>query len=267
MKLKEYFRFDFPAAVVVFLVALPLCLGIALASGAPLFSGLIAGIAGGVIVGSLSGSPLSVSGPAAGLTTIVLAAINQLGFEAFLLAVVLAGVFQIVLGVIRAGAIGHFFPVAVLKGMLASIGLILILKQIPHAAGYDADYEGDQSFLQDDGRNTFSEIMEAWNYLTPGAIVVSILSILILVAWSSDRLKKYAFFKTIPGPLAVVLIGALLNLLFQSAVPALAITEKHLVSVPILGDGQSLTSLFTFPDFAQFPRSTLQRRPLQPWRV
>jgi MFS superfamily sulfate permease-like transporter len=251
MKLKEYLYFDFPAAVVVFLVALPLCLGIALASGAPLFSGLIAGIAGGIIVGTLSGSPLSVSGPAAGLTSIVLAAIHQLGFEAFLLAVVLAGVFQVVLGVVRAGAVGHFFPSAVLKGMLAAIGLTLILKQIPHASGYDVDYEGDQSFLQDDGRNTFSEIMEAWNYLTPGALVVSILSILILIAWSSDRLKKHAFFKTIPAALVVVLVGALLNLLFQSSVPALVIEQKHLVSVPILGDGQSLISLFTFPDFTQ----------------
>jgi len=252
MKLKEYFRFDFPAAVVVFLVALPLCLGIALASGAPLFSGLIAGIAGGVIVGSLSGSPLSVSGPAAGLTTIVLGAITQLGFEAFLLAVVLAGAFQIILGLVRAGALGHFFPASVLKGMLAAIGLTLILKQIPHAVGYDVDYEGDQSFLQDDGRNTFSEIMEAWNYLTPGAIIVSVLAILVLIAWNSDRLKKYAFFKTIPGALVVVLVGALLNLFFQSSVPALAIEAKHLVSVPILADGQSLSSLFTFPDFAQF---------------
>jgi MFS superfamily sulfate permease-like transporter len=252
MKFRNYFSYDFPASVVVFLVALPLCLGIALASGAPLFSGLIAGIAGGIVVGFLSGSPLSVSGPAAGLTTIVLAAITQLGFEAFLLAVVLAGVFQIGLGLVRAGALGHFFPASVLKGMLASIGLILILKQIPHAAGYDVDYEGDQSFLQDDGRNTFSEIMEAWNYLTPGAIVVSVLSVVILVVWNSDRLKKYSFFRNIPAPLIVVAVGALLNILFQSSIPSLVIEDKHLVSVPTLADGQSVVSLFTFPDFTQF---------------
>src|SRR5688572_20948697 len=145
MKLREYFSFDFPASVVVFLVALPLCLGIALASGAPLFSGLIAGIAGGIIVGALSGSPLSVSGPAAGLATIVFGAVQVLGFKVFLVSVVLAGIIQIIFGFIKAGSVGHFFPVSVLKGMLASIGLILILKQIPHAVGYDVDYEGDLS--------------------------------------------------------------------------------------------------------------------------
>lgn len=252
MKLKEYFQFDLPASVVVFLVALPLCLGIALASGAPLFSGLIAGIAGGIVVGALSGSPLSVSGPAAGLTTIVLSIITQMGFETFLFCVVLAGVFQIVLGFIRAGSVGHFFPVSVLKGMLASIGLILILKQIPHAVGYDEDYEGDLSFLQDDGKNTFSEIMEAWNYLTPGAIIVSLLSIVILVSWNSDRLKKYRFFKVVPAPLVAVLVGALLNMFFLESMPTLAITAKHLVSVPTLKAGESLASLFTFPDFSQF---------------
>lgn len=251
MSLKKYFSFDFPAAVVVFLVALPLCLGIALASGAPLFSGLIAGIVGGIVVGALSGSPLSVSGPAAGLATIVLGAIQVLGYEAFLVSVVLAGVIQIILGFAKAGAIGHFFPVAVLKGMLASIGLILILKQIPHAVGYDVDYEGDLSFFQDDGQNTFSEIVEAWNFLTPGAIIVSLAAIGILLAWGSKPLQQFKFFKTIPAALAVVLVGALLNLLFKNSYPDLVITEKHLVSVPTLSEGEGLASLFTFPDFSQ----------------
>jgi MFS superfamily sulfate permease-like transporter len=251
MKFKEYFSYDFPASVVVFLVALPLCLGIALASGAPLFSGLIAGIAGGVIVGALSRSPLSVSGPAAGLATIVAAAILKLGFESFLAAVVLAGVFQIILGVVRAGAIGHFFPSSVLKGMLAAIGLTLILKQIPHALGRDVDYEGDEAFLQDDGKNTFTEIIEAINYPTAGAIVVSAVSIFILVAWNADRLKKFSLFKTIPAPLIVVLVGALLNIFFLSSMPALVIEATHLVSVPVLEAGQGLSSLFTFPDFSK----------------
>jgi MFS superfamily sulfate permease-like transporter len=251
MKLRNYFSFDLPASVVVFLVALPLCLGIALASGAPLFSGLIAGIIGGVVAGSLSGSPLSVSGPAAGLTTIVFAAISQLGFEAFLVAVVLAGIFQIILGYARAGFLGHFFPASVLKGMLASIGLILILKQIPHAVGYDVDYEGDLNFLQEDGRNTFSELLEAWEYLTPGAIVVSVIAVIVLIAWNSNALLRYKFFRTVPAPLFVVFAGALLTLFFKSSVPELEITEKHLVSVPTLSEGESILSLFIFPDFTQ----------------
>jgi MFS superfamily sulfate permease-like transporter len=251
MKLREYFSFDFPASVVVFLVALPLCLGIALASGAPLFSGLIAGIAGGIIVGALSGSPLSVSGPAAGLATIVFGAVQVLGFKVFLVSVVLAGIIQIIFGFIKAGSVGHFFPVSVLKGMLASIGLILILKQIPHAVGYDVDYEGDLSFFQDDGQNTFSELLEAWNYLTPGAIIVSVTAILILMAWSSKSLQRFKFFQMVPGPLIAVAVGALLNVLFQNYLPDLVITEKHLVSVPTLSDGESIASLFTFPDFSQ----------------
>jgi MFS superfamily sulfate permease-like transporter len=251
MKLREYFSFDFPASVVVFLVALPLCLGIALASGAPLFSGLIAGIAGGIIVGALSGSPLSVSGPAAGLATIVMGAIKLLGYEAFLVSVVLAGIFQIILGFARAGAIGHFFPASVLKGMLASIGLTLILKQIPHALGRDVDYEGDLAFEQSDGKNTFTEIIEAVQYPTAGAIVVSVISLLLLLAWSSNMLQRFKFFKMIPGPLVVVLGGALLNLLFIKSFPDLIIKEEHLVSVPTLAEGSGLASMFTFPDFSK----------------
>ena len=165
------FNHDLPASIVVFLVALPLCLGVALASGAPLFAGVIAGVVGGIVVGSLSGSALSVSGPAAGLTTIVLSSIATMGsFEAFLTTVFLAGIIQFVLGVLNAGTIGNYFPSSVIKGMLAAIGIILILKQIPHAIGYDQDFEGDESFIQPDGQNTFTEIVNALSYINFGAL-------------------------------------------------------------------------------------------------
>jgi MFS superfamily sulfate permease-like transporter len=250
MNLRSYWSTDFPASVVVFLVALPLCLGIALASGAPLFSGLMAGIIGGIVVGSLSGSSLSVSGPAAGLTSIVLVAINDLGtFEIFLFSVVVAGALQIVLGFARAGSIGHFFPAAVIKGMLAGIGLILILKQIPHAVGFDADYEGDESFFQPDGRNTFSEILEALNYITPGAVIISTISVLLLISWNSNFLLRYRFFRSVPAPLVVVVIGIIVNTVFHSIAPNLAIEAQHLVSLPSYADS-GLSAFFTFPDFS-----------------
>jgi MFS superfamily sulfate permease-like transporter len=251
MNFKNYWSTDFPSSVVVFLVALPLCLGVALASGAPLFSGLLAGIIGGIVVGALSGSPLSVSGPAAGLTSIVAASILDLGsYQAFLLSVVLAGAFQIIMGFIRAGAIGHFFPASIIKGMLAGIGLILVLKQIPHAVGFDADFEGDESFFQRDGRNTFSEIMEAWNFLTPGAITIALLSIGLLLLWDSTLLKRYRFFRIVPAPVGVVFLGILLNAFFNSSIPYLMIDEKHLVTVPLLSESQGLSSFFVFPDFS-----------------
>jgi MFS superfamily sulfate permease-like transporter len=250
MNLRSYWSTDFPSSVVVFLVALPLCLGIALASGAPLFSGLMAGIVGGILVGSLSGSSLSVSGPAAGLASIVLVAIKDLGtFEIFLLSVVIAGLIQIVLGLVRAGSIGHFFPVAVIKGMLAGIGLILILKQIPHAVGFDADYEGDESFFQPDGRNTFSEILEALNYITPGAVIISLVSVLMLIFWNSNFLLRFKFFRIVPAPLFVVIMGIALNALYKSVAPDLVIGTQHLVSLPSYSDS-GIAAFFTFPDFS-----------------
>lgn len=252
--MKQYisnFKSDLPAGLVVFLVALPLCLGIALASGAPLFSGVITGIVGGIAVGMISGSPLGVSGPAAGLTVIVLSAISSLGsFETFLLSVVLAGVFQILLGIIRAGIIGYYFPSSVIKGMLAAIGLILILKQIPHALGFDKDLVGDEDFLQKDNRNTFSEIFYALKYHSVGAIIISTISIAIL--WLFDRafMKKIALFKFIPGALVVVVLGIVLNSLFSVINPQWVLTDEHLVVLPIASSLTEFGGFFTFPNFS-----------------
>jgi MFS superfamily sulfate permease-like transporter len=242
---------DIPASLVVFLVALPLCLGIALASGAPLFSGLVAGVVGGVVAGALSKSSLSVSGPAAGLATIVFSAIQELGsFPLFLLAVVIAGVIQIALGYLRAGTIGHFIPVSVIKGMLAAIGLILILKQVPHALGYDADFEGDESFFQPDQRNTFSEIGAALDYFTPGAIVVSLVSLALLFIWGRPFMTKLKWTSFLPGPLVVVIVGIALNGLFERFIPTLAIQSSHLVSLGGFHGLGSLSQVIAFPDLA-----------------
>jgi MFS superfamily sulfate permease-like transporter len=245
------FRNDLPASIVVFLVALPLCLGVALASGAPLFAGVIAGVVGGLVVGSVSGSALSVSGPAAGLTTIVLASITSMGsFQAFLSTVVLAGGIQFLLGLARAGTIGNYFPSSVIKGMLAAIGIILILKQIPHAVGYDKDFEGDESFFQSDGENTFSEILNAFQYLNLGATVIFIASLSILILWEKPLIKSKAFSNILPAPLLVVLVGIIFNELFFRSFPSMAIHGEHLVSLPVSGGLQSFVSQFDFPDFS-----------------
>ncbi|HEY5750677.1 MAG TPA: SulP family inorganic anion transporter [Chryseolinea sp.] len=247
---------DIPASIVVFLVALPLCLGIALASGAPMFAGIIAGIVGGLVIGSLSGSQVSVSGPAAGLTTIVIAAIHDLGsFQIFLCAVVLAGAIQIALGFLKAGSIGHFFPSAVIKGMLAAIGIILILKQVPHALGYDRDFEGDESFVQPDGQNTFTEILNAWEYVTPGAILICLVSLAIIMLWERPQLKKYAFFQRIPSPLVVVLVGISSNLIFEHSVPFFDIPAEHLVSIQASTGVSDFLGQLAFPDFSALSNS------------
>ena len=199
---------DLPASIVVFFVAVPLCLGIALASGAPLFSGLISGIVGGIVVGFLSNSSLGVSGPAAGLAVIVLNSIESLGsYEVFLVAVVIAGIIQIIMGALKGGVIGYYFPSSVIKGMLSGIGIIIVLKQIPHALGYDADYEGDLTFMQSDGQNTFSELFNMVDYISPGAILVSIISITILLFWDLYLTKKSKVFNIIQGPLVAVAAG------------------------------------------------------------
>jgi MFS superfamily sulfate permease-like transporter len=230
----------------------PLCLGIALASGAPLFSGIIAGILGGIVVGALSGSSLSVSGPAAGLTVIVFGAIEKLGtFETFLLAVLLAGVIQIILGFVKAGAISYYFPSAVIKGMLAAIGITLILKQIPHAFGYDKSGLGEFAFLQVDHENTFSEILQALSHTNAGAMLITVLSLTLLLIWDHPRLKKYSLTQALPAPLLVVLLGIGANVLYKFSFPSLQLTGDHLVTLPVATNMQEFASLFTLPDFSQ----------------
>ncbi len=239
---------DFSASVVVLLVALPLCLGIALGSGAPLFSGIIAGIVGGVVVGLISGSHLSVTGPAAGLTVIVATAILKLQvFEAFLLAVVIAGFIQLILGFIKAGVIGDYIPNSVIKGMLAAIGLILILKQFPHLVGYDADFAGDETFEQGNKENTFSGLLNAFSFITPSAIVIGAASLFILILWEQKFLKTKKLFQLIPGPLVVVLAGTIINECFKTYQPEYALDTKHLVALPVATGMDDFFSFFTFP--------------------
>ena len=243
-------RADVPASFVVALVALPLCLGVALASGAPLFSGLIAGIVGGIVIGALSKSPLSVSGPAAGLTTIVFAAIERLPtFEAFLLAVMLAGALQMLLAATRSGVLAEFVPSSVVTGMLAAIGLILILKQVPHAFGYDGDYEGDFAFFQQDGSNTFSALWRAVSTsISWGAVIVAIAGLAFLFWWDANKPTQGPL-RYLPGPLVVVVFGIAANALFHAGAPAFVIEPKHLVQVPVAESFGAFTTLFRSPDF------------------
>ncbi|WP_128544131.1 SulP family inorganic anion transporter [Larkinella soli] len=248
-------RADLPSGLSVFLVALPLCLGIALASGAPLFSGLVAGMIGGIIVGLLSGSEVSVSGPAAGLAVIVADSIERLGsFESFLAAVVLAGVIQFVLGILRAGKFSGYFPNSVIKGMLVAIGLVIILKQIPHALGRDNDYEGEFEFQQlADGENTISEIYRAVVTASTGAVLISVLSFLLLIFWDKAAKAKGGFFKVFPGGLAVVILGVALNEFFKATFPGWYLGDtahQHMVQVPEIKAGESLFSIFYLPDFS-----------------
>lgn len=243
-------KVDLPAGLVVYLVALPLCLGIALASGAPLLSGIIAGIIGGIVVGFLSGSAIGVSGPAAGLAVIVIVAIESYGFEVFLLAVVISGIIQVFLGYLRAGTVAYFFPVSVVKGMLTAIGLIIFLKQIPHLFGYDADYEGDMSFEQSDGYNTFTELIHMMDFIAPGAILISIVSLTILLLWDKPFLSKFKLVKMLPGGLVVVIVSTLLNQAFLSFQPNWYLSGSHLVELPNIWTMGDLSSLLYFPDFS-----------------
>ena len=245
---KEW-KSDLPAGLIVFLVAIPLCLGIALASGAPLFSGLIAGMVGGLVISLLSDSALGVSGPAAGLVAIVIVAIQDLGFESFLLAVSIAGLIQLALGFARAGIIGYYFPSSVIKGMLAAIGLIIILKQIPHALGYDQDYEGDLAFRQEDGYNTFSEIGHAMELLTPGAVIITLVCLAILILWERPFMKKVKAFSIIQGPLVAVIVGIVLNIVFQGF-PNLLLEPEHIVAIPVASGFSSFIDQFSLPDFS-----------------
>lgn len=242
---------DLPAALVVFLVALPLCLGIALGSKAPtLFAGIIAGIAGGIVVGIFSGSQLSVSGPAAGLITIVATAIGKLpAWEAFLLAVVLSGIMQVILGKLKAGFLGDFVPSSVIKGMLAAIGLTLILKQIPHLLGSDKDFMGDEDFIQPDHQNTFTEIWDAINHITPGALLIGLVAIGIHLLWETNFIKKQKASALVPASLISVIAGIVINQLYISFAPDLAVVKDgHMVNIPVASSFAEFGSFFTLPD-------------------
>lgn len=242
---------DLPASVVVFFVALPLCLGIALASGAPLFSGLIAGVVGGALVGAISRSPLGVSGPAAGLAVIVFGAIETLGsFQAFLLAVFIAGLIQVGLGIVRAGVLGYFFPSAVIHGMLSGIGLIIILKQIPHAFGYDSNPEGDMAFAEADGGTTLSALSEMLAFIHPGALVIALISMAILIVWDKPFVKSHRILGQFPGPVVAVVVAVLCQVA-ASGMPAFALSADHLVNVPVANSVSEFVGLFTLPDFSQ----------------
>lgn len=245
-----FLKTDILAGVVVFLVALPLCLGIALASGAPLFAGIISGVIGGIVVGVLSKSELSVSGPAAGLTAILLAAIGTLGsYETFLLAVVLAGAIQILLSLVKAGTISNYFPSNVIEGMLTAIGIIIILKQLPHAIGYDADNEGDFFFIENKtGHNTFTAIIDAINYSHLGAIIVTLTSLAILIAFNKVELLRRI--KVVPGALVAVIVGVTINEIFKASGSNLVISQEHLVNLPVPKSFGDFFGQFSMPNFA-----------------
>ena len=243
------FKSDFSAGLVVFLVALPLCLGIAMASGAPLFSGIISGIVGGVVVGYLSTSHLSVSGPAAGLTAIVLTAITDLGaFDIFLTAVFIAGIIQFILGLIKAGSISNYFPTNVIEGMLAGIGVIIILKQIPHAFGYDKDFEGNLAFLQPDSENTFSELFHLIGHVQVGSIIITSLSLFVLIAWTKfEFLKKI---KLVPPALVAVIVSILMNEFFIISGSDFSILNDNMVNLPVPNSFEEFKNIFILPNFS-----------------
>jgi MFS superfamily sulfate permease-like transporter len=238
---------DLSSSLVVFLVAVPLCLGIALASGAPLFAGIISGVIGGIVVGMLSGSSLGVSGPAAGLTVIVLAAIQELeAYPIFLAAVVVSGIIQIILGFAKAGIIGYYFPSSVIKGMLSAIGIIIFLKQIPHAFGYDADPEGDLEFIQPDGENTFSEIITMIDFISTGAVIIFFSCLAVLILWERPFMKKNKIFRVVQGPLVAVILGIFLNQFFLGS--DLYLDSSHTVNLPVAGSATEFFNQFTFFD-------------------
>jgi MFS superfamily sulfate permease-like transporter len=257
MKLNtKFIKSDLMSGLVVFLVALPLCLGIAVASGAPPFAGIIAGVIGGIVIGSLSGSHVSVAGPAAGLIAIVVLAITDLGFETFLLAIMLAGAFQLVLGFAKAGAISSYIPSGVIEGMLTAIGIIIIKKELPHAIGYDTEHEGDffsYQLVDAADKGFFAEIMHAihsFNFAHAGAIIVTIVSLIILIAFT-----KVAFLKKIkllPGALVVVIVGIIINEIFKATSPSLVIAGEHLVKLPTASSASEFFGQFSLPNLAGF---------------
>ena len=252
--MQKYFKSignDLPAALVVFLVAIPLCLGIAVASGVNEFSGIIGGIVGGIIVGFISGSNLSVSGPAAGLTAIVAGAVLKLpALEAFFLAVVLAGIFQLMMGIFKLGVIGDYVPNSVIKGMLAAIGIILILKQLPHLVGYDKDFEGDETFIQVTGENTLSSLLNSLNHITPLAVLIGLTGLGILIFYETAFIKSKKIFQLLSGPLVVVVVGILLHYFLSDIPSVLSIKDADLVKIPIAKNSAEFISFFHLPDWS-----------------
>ena len=248
---------DLPASLVVFFVALPLCLGIALASGAPLFAGIISGIIGGIVVGAISGSSIGVSGPAAGLAVVVLTAISDLGsYELFLVAVVLAGLLQIVMGLLKAGVIGYFFPSSVIKGMLSAIGIIIFLKQIPLALGYE-EGEGPFAFFETTGIDLYGALSHMADSIAPGVVLITAISLTILLVWDKVLVKKHKFFKLVPGPLVAVVVGVIYQLIFEGTGSPLEITGNNLVTVPVPDNAADFLGQFTFPDWSQMANMDL----------
>lgn len=260
---KNFFSKDFPASLVVFLVALPLCMGVSMASGGNVVQGIMAGVIGGIVVGMISGSQVSVSGPAAGLITIVIAAFTDLKeltpehyLGAFALTIFLAGVIQLLMGILKLGVIADFIPVSVIKGMLAAIGVIMILKQIPHLVGYDKDAMGEEEFLQTDGHNTFSEIFFSFEQLSTMALIVGIIGIIIHILWDSKWIKGNKILSVLPASLITVILGISINNIATNINPLYAIKPEHMVSVPIFSAtgniSESFVGLFqsfTLPDF------------------
>lgn len=245
---------DVPAGLVVFLVALPLCIGVALASGAPPFAGIIAGMVGGLVVSLFSGSELSVSGPAAGLAVIVLASIRQVGsFEAFTLAVLISGALQLGIAILRAGVIGDFIPNTVIKGMLAGIGVVIVLKQVPHALGHDGDFVGDETFRQSDTLNTFSELLHSVASPRPGAVLVAAVCLVLLVLWDRPAFKSMKWTRLVPAPLLCVVAGTALNELYSVFAPGWVLTaaRHQLVELPVPGSFPGFVNLFRLPDFSR----------------
>jgi MFS superfamily sulfate permease-like transporter len=255
MKLNtKFLKSDLPAGLVVFLVALPLCLGISLASGAPFFSGLISGIIGGIVIGSLSSSKLSVSGPAAGLAALVLAAITNIGaFDLFLCAVLIAGILQVGMSLARLGGVANYFPSSVIKGMLTSIGILIIAKQIPHAAGYDKDERGNLTELFPFGDEDLHELLTPLHHIDVGVLIICAISILIMIVWEKPFIKKKV--KFIPGALVAVIVSILINELFKGAKSPLIVTEEHLVQIKVAKNASEFFSFFTLPDFNGFLNS------------
>lgn len=256
----KHYKKDLPASLIVFLVAVPLCLGIAVASGAPALSGIIAGIIGGIVVGSLSNSPLGVSGPAAGLISIVIGAIAEFGggikgFEILLVAVIFAGILQIAAGYLKGGIIGYYFPNSLIKGMLAGIGVTIFMKNIPHALGIDTDPIGDDAFQQIDGETTTSEILNIAEHIekiAPGAVVIVLISLAILILWEKPFIKKFKVFQLVQGPLIVVILGIILNNIFLNSFPTLALVgDHHLVDLPIANSFIEFKSFFAVPNFSE----------------